>query len=93
LIWRTEYEEKRVPEFAAIRDKVLRAWKMEQARPLAEKRAAELAEKARKKPQQSLQQSLGKAAVTTDLFSRMSGMSGPTMSVEGVEYTGNDTPT
>lgn len=48
--WKIADEEPRVPEFKdeGVRDAVVAAWKLDQARPLAEKRARELAELARK---------------------------------------------
>lgn len=48
--WKIADEETRVPEFKdeGVREAVLAAWKLEKARPLAEKRARELVEIARK---------------------------------------------
>jgi hypothetical protein len=51
LVWKTEEEDAYVPEFADVRSKVLRAWKMTKARDLAIKKAKELAEKANKAAQ------------------------------------------
>lgn len=48
--WKIADEEPRVPEFKdeGVREAVVAAWKLDRARPLAEKRARELAEVARK---------------------------------------------
>ncbi len=43
--WKLEDVPPRVPEFAEVKDKVVAEWKLAQARPLAERRAQELAEK------------------------------------------------
>lgn len=52
LFWKTEDYAARVPELDEIRDEVVRAWKMREARPLAAKHAEQLADEARtaKKP-------------------------------------------
>ena len=47
LVWITEEAEARTPELEEVREQVVAAWKQEQARPLAEARANELAEKAK----------------------------------------------
>jgi hypothetical protein len=47
LVWKTDERAAYVPKFADIHDKVLAAWKMIEARPLARKRAEELAAQAR----------------------------------------------
>ncbi len=46
LLWKTEEQEAYVPQFDQVHDKVLAAWKMIEARPLARKRAEELAKQA-----------------------------------------------
>lgn len=50
LFWKTDQVAERIPEFKepGVRERVLRAWKMVQARKLAEDRAKQLAEEARK---------------------------------------------
>ena len=48
LVWKIEEEDAYVPEFADVRSKVLRAWKMTKARDLAAKKAKELAAEANK---------------------------------------------
>jgi len=45
--WKLEDVAPRVPELAEVKDVVVAAWKLAQAKPLAEKRANELAEKAK----------------------------------------------
>lgn len=47
LFWKTEEKASYVPKFADVHDKVLAAWKMIEARPLARKRAEELAVQAK----------------------------------------------
>jgi hypothetical protein len=47
LAWRVADEPSRVPDLPEVRDAVVAAWKLEQARPLAQKAAEELARKAR----------------------------------------------
>ena len=47
LFWKTQQKESYVPTFDQVREKVLAAWKMIEARPLARKRAEELAAQAR----------------------------------------------
>ncbi len=46
--WKTEDVPSHVPEFADVKDEVLRQWKLVQARPRAQKRAEELADAVRK---------------------------------------------
>jgi len=48
LVWKTEEVDAYVPEFADVRSKVLRAWKMTKARDLAVAKAKKLAEEANK---------------------------------------------
>jgi len=50
LFWKTDQVAERIPEFKepGVRERVLRAWKMVQARKLAEDKAKQLAEAARK---------------------------------------------
>jgi hypothetical protein len=47
LFWKTEEQKPYVPKFAQVREKVLAAWKMIEARAIARKRADELAAQAR----------------------------------------------
>jgi SurA N-terminal domain len=49
LLWKVEDLPAHIPTLAEIRSDVVRAWKVEKARPLAEKAAEALAEEARKK--------------------------------------------
>jgi hypothetical protein len=48
LVWKTEEEDEYKPEFADVKSKVLRVWKITKARDLAVKKAKELAEQANK---------------------------------------------
>jgi hypothetical protein len=48
LVWKTDEHEAYAPDFADVRSKVLRVWKITKARTLAAKRANELAEEANK---------------------------------------------
>jgi hypothetical protein len=48
IAWKVGEKEERVPEFAEVKDEVIRAWKMIEARPLAEAEAKRIAEKAKK---------------------------------------------
>lgn len=48
LVWKTEEQDEYVPEFADVRSKVLRVWKIVKARDLAVKKADELADEATK---------------------------------------------
>lgn len=48
LYWKTADEKAEVPSFNAVRDQVVRAWKLEKARALAQARAKEVAEKVQK---------------------------------------------
>ncbi|MBN2022602.1 MAG: hypothetical protein JW809_07385 [Pirellulales bacterium] len=56
LFWMTQRADERIPEFTdeGVREQVLAAWRMVQARKLAVQRAEELAEKARKSGQSLL---------------------------------------
>jgi hypothetical protein len=82
LFWRTEYKDGYVPELDEVREQVIRAWKLEQARPLAKKAAEELAAKARKQAE-PLEKSLGDAAFLTEDLSRMTLLRDP-RAIEGV---------
>jgi hypothetical protein len=90
LFWPIEHRESRVPTLEEARKDVIRTWKLQQARPLAEKAARELADKARKQPGASLEQSLGEQAFTTEDFNRISFDGRPTQSVTNVEFVDND---
>ena len=48
--WKTVDADPKVPELDEVRDEVVKAWKLDQARPLARKRAEELAKQARTNP-------------------------------------------
>jgi hypothetical protein len=102
LFWKTETSEARVPELAQVRDEVVRAWKMIQARERAMKRAESLAEQVRK-DNRPLKTIFGDRAgmqpfetlpfswMTEDTASALAGQSVPTLSeVEGVVDGGYD---
>lgn len=99
LFWKTDEEPAYVPEFAEIRSKVLRTWKLVQAREIAEKKARKLAEEAKQagKPLQDLFGDQG-TVTQTQPFSWMSrGSASPdgrgpleVSDVEGVERPGAD---
>lgn len=67
VAWKSQFVPLHVPEFTdeGIKELVLKAWKLEQARPLAEKRAEALAELARKS-QKSLTEGLVDQKVIPD---------------------------
>lgn len=48
LVWKTDEEDEYVPEFADVKSKVLRVWKITKARNLAVKKAQELADEVNK---------------------------------------------
>lgn len=66
----------RVPEFAEVRDEVIKAWKMQKAAELAEKRATELAKKAEESKQpltEFFADTPDTKVVRTDSFSELTG--------------------
>jgi len=63
VFWKVEDIDEHVPAFADVKDQVLAAWKMQEARPLAEKRARELADKI-SKSQQPLTEALAGETIT-----------------------------
>lgn len=98
LVWKTEEKPDHTPEFEEVRDQVVHAWKMIEARKLAEQEAEKLAAEAREK-NQSLTETFPDRTVTeTDPFSwltfgavPMMGGGGPQVrlsEVEGVEDAG-----
>jgi hypothetical protein len=103
LFWKVEETEDNVPAFKDIRDKVVRVWKFRNARPLAEKRASELAAKASSSGQSLKEVFARDSAITvteTGQFSWMTfgsagaammGFSPPTLGeAEGVVDPGPD---
>lgn len=102
LVWKTDEKEAYVPELADVRDEVVQSWKMIQARDLAKKRAAALADEARKadKPlEEVFSGQAGLKVTATPAFSWLTrGVTGglesqaPTRlsEVEGVQDAGPD---
>ncbi|HWB07883.1 MAG TPA: SurA N-terminal domain-containing protein [Pirellulales bacterium] len=101
LVWKIDEQDAYVPDFADVRSKVLRVWKITKARDLAVKRAKELAEEANKaqKPLKELFASReGLSVVQTAPFSwltrgtaNVDNRAPPKISeVEGVESPGPD---
>lgn len=71
LAWKLADLPPRVPTLAEVRAEVVRAWKMEQARGLAEKAARELAEKAKKNGGDLRAAAAPRPIVTTDPIPRL----------------------
>jgi hypothetical protein len=102
LFWKTEEVASHVPKFDQVREKVLAAWKMIEARSVARKRAEELAAQARAagKPLKELFASdQGLKVIETGSFSWMtrgnvpqdpSGGQVRTSQIEGLQYIGDD---
>ena len=61
-VWKIDDRPGRIPEFEEVREEVLRAWRIQKARPLAEERAQELAKSLA--PEQSLSDALQGKTVT-----------------------------
>ncbi|MGD9719658.1 MAG: hypothetical protein AB7O59_00390 [Pirellulales bacterium] len=100
LFWKTEERESYVPKFEDVREKVLAAWKLIEARPLAHKRADELAAQARaanKSLKEVFDGSADLKVIETGSFSWLTGgnvpqdpSGGPVRisEIEGVAYAG-----
>ncbi|MFO1019216.1 MAG: hypothetical protein U0903_00730 [Planctomycetales bacterium] len=69
VVWKVRLEPEHIAKFEdeGIKAEVLKAWKLEQARPLAQKRADALVEIARKAAGKPLQESLEKQTITGDM--------------------------
>lgn len=74
LAWKLDDQPPRVPPLDQIHDKVVDAWKREQARPLAERAAQTLADQARTKEGdlRAAAEAAKKSVLVTDLMSRYS---------------------
>ena len=98
LFWKTDEKEERVPEFKEVRDKVLAAWRFNEARKAATERAEELAKQAREAGI-SLRDSIGKEpGIDVKRTGEFTWITGNTLTtrpslrmstVENVEMAGN----
>jgi hypothetical protein len=101
LFWKTKEQAAYVPKFEDVREKVLAAWKMKEARPLARKRAEELAKQAdaaNKPLKEVFAEQKDLKVIETGAFSWLTRgnvpenpMGGPVRisEIEGLEHTGN----
>ncbi len=72
LAWKLQDLEPEVPKLDEVRPQVILAWKREQARPLAEKAAKAIAEKAREKSADLKSAAEGRRVIATSEVARMS---------------------
>ena len=73
VFWRREVEPERVPTLDEVRDQVIKAWKMKEALPLAQDKAAEMAKQVREaaKPLAEVFPDSAKSVIHTTQFSWM----------------------
>lgn len=101
LFWKTNEQAAYVPKFEDVREKVLAAWKMKESRPLARKRAEELAKQADaagKPLKEAFAEQKDLKVLETGAFSWLTRgnvpenpMGGPVRisTIEGLEHIGN----